>query len=111
VRKVLIVCLFLVACATSQGGGQAKAETIALRIEAAEKVLTDPKATPEQKDKARADLSHAARDARELGKQNDATHKVNSELMQQVEKLKPYRNYLIGAGIALALFIVYRLKS
>ena len=68
-------------------------------------------ATPEQRKQASRDLDSVAVDAREIGKQNDETHEVNSELMQQVEKFKPYRNYLIGAGIALALFIVYRLKS
>ena len=45
--RAVLICLFLVACATSQGGGQAKAETIALRIEAAEKVLTDPQRSEE----------------------------------------------------------------
>jgi len=110
VRAVLI-CLFLVACATSQGGGQAKAETIALRIEAAEKVLTDPKATPEQKDKARADLSHAARDARELGRQADTNHDAATDAQADVESLKKWRFYALG-GLALAgAFAWVKLKS
>jgi len=110
VRAVLI-CLLLVACATSQGGGQAKAETIALRIEAAEKVLTDPQATPEQKAKARADLSHAARDARELGKQADANHEAATDAQADVESLKKWRFYALG-GLALAgAFAWFKLKS
>ena len=110
-RKVLILTLFLVACATSQGGGQAKAETIALRIEAAEKVLTDPQATPEQKAKARADLSHAARDARELGKQADANHEAATDAQADVESLKKWRFYALG-GLALAgAFAWFKLKS
>ena len=109
--RAVLICLFLVACATSQGGGQAKAETIALRIEAAEKVLTDPKATPEQKAKARADLSHAARDARDLGKQADENHEVAAEAQADVESLKKWRFYALG-GIALAgAFAWFKLKS
>jgi len=110
VRAVLI-CLFLVACATSQGGGQAKAETIALRIEAAEKVLIDPTATPEQKAKAHADLSHAARDARELGKQADTNHEAATDAQADVESLKKWRFYALG-GLALAgAFAWFKLKS
>lgn len=110
-RKVLILTLFLVACATSQGGGQAKAETIALRIEAAEKVLTDPQATPEQKAKARTDLSHAARAARDLGKQADTNHEVATEAQADVESLKKWRFYALG-GLALAgAFAWLKLKS
>jgi len=109
--RAVLICLFLVACATSQGGGQAKAETIALRIEAAEKVLTDPKATPEQKDKARADLSHAARDARELGRQADTNHDAATDAQADVESLKKWRFYALG-GLALAgAFAWVKLKS
>ena len=109
--RAVLICLFLVACATSQGGGQAKAETIALRIEAAEKVLTDPQATPEQKARARADLSHAARDARELGKQADANHEAATDAQADVESLKKWRFYALG-GLALAgAFAWFKLKS
>ena len=108
--RAVLICLFLVACATSQGGGQAKAEVIALKVENAKRVLNDPNATPEQRKQASRDLDSVAVDAREIGKQNDETHQVNSELMQQIEKLKPYRNYLIGAGIALVGFIFWRLR-
>lgn len=109
--RAVLICLFLVACATSQGGGQAKAETIALRIEAAEKVLTDPQATPEQKAKARADLTHAARDARELGKQADANHEAATDAQADVESLKKWRFYALG-GLALAgAFAWFKLKS
>ena len=109
--RAVLICLFLVACATSQGGGQAKAETIALRIEAAEKVLTDPQATPEQKAKARADLSHAARDARELGKQAHANHEAATDAQADVESLKKWRFYALG-GLALAgAFAWFKLKS
>jgi hypothetical protein len=109
--RAVLICLFLVACATSQGGGQAKAEVIALRIEAAEKVLTDPQATPEQKAKARADLSHAARDARELGKQADANHEAATDAQADVESLKKWRFYALG-GLALAgAFAWFKLKS
>lgn len=109
--RAVLICLFLVACATSQGGGQAKAETIALRIEAAEKVLTDPQATPEQKSKARADLSHAARDARELGKQADKNHEVAEAASDEVDSLKKWRFYALG-GLALAgAFAWFKLKS
>ncbi len=109
--RAVLICLFLVACATSQGGGQAKAETIALRIEAAEKVLIDPTATPEQKAKARADLSHAARDARELGKQADANHEAATDAQADVESLKKWRFYALG-GLALAgAFAWFKLKS
>jgi len=109
--RAVLICLFLVACATSQGGGQAKAETIALRIEAAEKVLTDPQATPEQKARARADLSHAARDARDLGKQADENHEVATEAQADVESLKKWRFYALG-GLALAgAFAWFKLKS
>ena len=109
--RAVLICLFLVACATSQGGGQAKAEVIALRIEAAEKVLTDPTATPEQKAKARADLSHAARDARDLGKQADTNHEAATEAKADVESLKKWRLYAIG-GLALAAALAwFKLKS
>ena len=109
--RAVLICLFLVACATSQGGGQAKAETIALRIEAAEKVLTAPQATPEQKAKARADPSHAARDARDLGKQADTNHEVATEAQADVESLKKWRFYALG-GLALAgAFAWFKLKS
>lgn len=109
--RAVLICLFLVACATSQGGGQAKAETIALRIEAAEKVLTDPQATPEAKAKARADLSHAARDARDLGKQADTNHEVATDAQADIESLKKWRFYALG-GLALAgAFAWFKLKS
>lgn len=109
--RAVLICLFLVACATSQGVGQAKAEVIAMRIEAAEKVLTDPTATPEQKAKARADLSHAARDARDLGKQADTNHEVATEAQADVESLKKWRFYAIG-GLALAAALAwFKLKS
>ena len=109
--RAVLICLFLVACATSQGGGQAKAETIALRIEAAEKVLTDPQATPEQRAKARADLTHAARDARELGRQADTNHEAATDAQADVESLKKWRFYALG-GLALAgAFAWFKLKS
>lgn len=110
-RKVLIVCLFLFACATSQGGGQAKAEVIALKVENAQRVLNDPNATPAERAAAVRDLDSVANDARDLGKQNDETHEVNTDLTAQVARLKPYRNFLIAVGVALVGFIVWRLKS
>lgn len=110
-RRVLVLCLFLVACVTSQGGGQAKAEVIALKVENAKRVLNDPKATPAERAAAVRDLDSAASDARDLGKQNDETHEVNADLTAQIARLKPYRNFLIAAGVALSLFIFWRLKS
>lgn len=109
--RAVLICLFLVACATSQGGGQAKAETIALKVENAKRVLNDPNATPAQRAEAARDLDSVASDARDLGKQNDETHEVNSDLMTQVARLKPYRNFLIAAGVVFIGFIVWRLKS
>lgn len=109
--RAVLICLFLVACATSQGGGQAKAETIALRIEAAEKVLTDPQATPEAKAKARADLSHAARDARDLGKQADTNHELAKEAQADVESLKKWRFYALGGLALVGAFAWFKLKS
>lgn len=109
-RSVLI-CLFLVACATSQGGGQAKSEAIAEKVEAAQRVLNDPKATPEQRAQASRKLDEATKAARDLGRQNDATHKVNADLSAQVDTLKKYRNFLIAGGIAIAGLLFWRLKS
>ena len=97
-------------CATSQGGGQAKAEVIAVKVENAKRVLNNPNATPDERRQAARDLDEAANDARWLGKQNDETHEVNSDLMRQIERLKPYRNLLIAAGVALSLFIFWRLR-
>ena len=97
-------------CATSQGGGQAKAEVIAVKVENAKRVLNNPNATPDERRQAARDLDEAANDARWLGKQNDETHEVNSDLMRQIERLKPYRNFLIAAGVALSLFIFWRLR-
>jgi len=110
-RSVLIVCLFLFACATSQGGGRARAEVIALKVENAKRVLNDPQATPAERAAAVRDLDSVAVDARDLGKQNDETHEVNSDLTVQVARLKPYRNFLIAAGVAVIGFIFWRLKS
>ena len=109
--RAVLICLFLVACATSQGGGQAKAEVIALKVENAKRVLNDPNATPEQRNQASKDLDSVAVDAREIGKQNDETHEINSDLMQQIESLKPYRNFMIAGGIVLAGLFLWRLKS
>ncbi len=109
--RAVLICLFLVACATSQGGGQAKAETIALRIEAAEKVLPDPQATPEAKAKARADLSHAARDARELGRQADTNHEAATDAQADIESLKKWRFYALGGLALVGAFAWFKLKS
>lgn len=109
--RAVLICLFLVACATSQGGGQAKAEVIAIKVESAKRVLNDPNATPEQRKQASRDLDSVAVDAREIGKQNDETHEINSDLMQQIESLKPYRNFMIAGGIVLAGLFLWRLKS
>lgn len=108
--RAVLICLFLVACATSQGGGQAKAEVIALKVENAKRVLNDPKATPAQRAEAARDLDSVASVARGLGKQNDETHEVNADLTAQIARLKPYRNFLIAAGVLFVGFIVWRLR-
>ena len=108
---ILILCIMCdMRCATSQGGGQAKAEVIAVKVENAKRVLNNPNATPDERRQAARDLDEAANDARRLGKQNDETHEVNSDLMRQIERLKPYRNFLIAAAVAVVGFIVWRLR-
>ena len=110
-RKVLIVCLFLFACATSQGGGQAKAEVIALKVENAQRVLNDPNATPAERAAAVRDLDSVANDARDLGKQADTNQEAATEAKADVESLKKWRLYALG-GLALAgAFAWLKLKS
>ena len=109
--RAVLICHFLVACATSQGGGQAKAEVIALKVENAKRVLHDPNATPEQRKQASKDLDSVAVDAREIGKQADTNHEVATEAQADVESLKKWRFYALG-GLALAgAFAWFKLKS